>query len=477
MADTFQCPNCGAPLDYHGNDPIIRCPYCSGSVIVPDNLRSAPAFSKKKDNFTLSGQDNMANLVEKARKLKIVRDLALKGQTDEAVRIFMETTGANHENAREAVTAMAKGMPVNLTGTFMESVTTTSQSSAAPARNAPQAVSLKVTLAYMFGIGCFITIIIFISFAGTIISTLGALLGVSAAQNPSALLTAMPSIPTVSSLVLPEASATIDSRIAIKELSFGGEGIGPGLLKDSRAITVDIQSRNIVIADYQGGRIQVFDNEGKFLNSWLVEGKKPIIQSMAADRKGNIYVAAGGKILVYDIEGNLTNTIQGTGGFNYVESVSVMLDGSLVIVSNGEEILHLAKDGKVLSKIEAAASTITGDPELSSKAAVDGLGNIYMLGTFSNSVFIYNAEGKFQNKFGSDGDEPGQFRAPYGIDVDGTGLIYVSDSKGIQIFSSDGRYIDVFKVEYFAYGLAFDNNDKLYVTTNQSKIERYSIKR
>lgn len=477
MADTFQCPNCGAPLDYHGNDPIIRCPYCSGSVIVPDNLRSAPAFSKKRDNFTLSGQDNMSDLIEKARKLKIIRDMALNGQTDEAVRIFMETTGAKHGDAHAAVDAMARGLPVNLTGSSLEPSPTAVQASNAQAKNIYKAYSVKTTIAYMLGIGCFITIIIFFSFAGTIISTFGALLGVSAAQNPAVLLTVMPSIPTISSEVIPDAAPTEDTRIAIKDLSFGGEGIGPGLLKDSRAITVDPISGDIITADYQGGRIQVFDKQGKFLNSWVIEGKKPIVQSMAADRKGNLYVAAEGKIFVFNLEGNLQKKISSTGTFNYAESVSVMMDGSLIVVSNGEDIMHLSKDGKVLSKIEAAASTITGDPELSSKAAVDGVGNIYLLGTFSNAVFIYNSEGKFQNKFGSDGDDPGQFRAPYGIAVDGTGQIYVSDSKGIQIFSNDGRYLNVFKVEYFAYGLAFDDENRLYITTNQSKIERYSIKR
>ena len=42
MPDTFNCPNCGAPLDYKGSDPIIRCPYCYISVVVPENLRAKP---------------------------------------------------------------------------------------------------------------------------------------------------------------------------------------------------------------------------------------------------------------------------------------------------------------------------------------------------------------------------------------------------------------------------------------------------
>lgn len=39
----FNCPSCAAPLDYHGGDAAtMLCPYCSQSVIVPRELRSAP---------------------------------------------------------------------------------------------------------------------------------------------------------------------------------------------------------------------------------------------------------------------------------------------------------------------------------------------------------------------------------------------------------------------------------------------------
>ena len=42
MPDTFNCPNCGAPLDNHGSDPAVRCPYCKASVVVPRKFREKP---------------------------------------------------------------------------------------------------------------------------------------------------------------------------------------------------------------------------------------------------------------------------------------------------------------------------------------------------------------------------------------------------------------------------------------------------
>jgi outer membrane protein assembly factor BamB/DNA-directed RNA polymerase subunit RPC12/RpoP len=41
-AQEFNCPKCGAPIEYNGEDsPTIRCPYCSTSVMVPEALRPA----------------------------------------------------------------------------------------------------------------------------------------------------------------------------------------------------------------------------------------------------------------------------------------------------------------------------------------------------------------------------------------------------------------------------------------------------
>jgi uncharacterized Zn finger protein (UPF0148 family) len=45
MNKTFNCPNCGAPIDYlESGELTVRCPFCNNSVIVPEELRpAAPA--------------------------------------------------------------------------------------------------------------------------------------------------------------------------------------------------------------------------------------------------------------------------------------------------------------------------------------------------------------------------------------------------------------------------------------------------
>ena len=53
---SFQCPSCGAPLTSKGNAPVMSCPYCHTSVIVPEGLRQGSGDAAWPillfDNFT-----------------------------------------------------------------------------------------------------------------------------------------------------------------------------------------------------------------------------------------------------------------------------------------------------------------------------------------------------------------------------------------------------------------------------------------
>ena len=70
---------------------------------------------------------------------------------------------------------------------------------------------------------------------------------------------------------------------------------------------------------------------------------------------------------------------------------------------------------------------------------------------------------------------PGQFRATDAIAVDGQGRIFVSDTKGIQVFDSNGRYLDVFKVPgSVGSGLVFNDRNELLVAA-RNKVYKFTI--
>jgi DNA-binding beta-propeller fold protein YncE/DNA-directed RNA polymerase subunit RPC12/RpoP len=243
---------------------------------------------------------------------------------------------------------------------------------------------------------------------------------------------------------------------------FGKEGVGAGHFKDARSIAVDAAG-NIYIGEYTGGRIQVFDSSGTFVTQWTVDPKMPL-RGMTADRRGTVYVIQRGEINKYEgATGRLLGTTGGGGG--HYDDVFATPDGGLVAFArkSHDNVVRLDASGQVKQVIEKAVSGQTDRSELSIRVAADGTGNVYALGEFNDAVFKFSSDGRFQTRFGGDGDEPGLFRAPGAIAVDNQGRVYVADFKGVQVFDPNGRYIKVIGVKGAASGLAFTDKNELLV--------------
>jgi streptogramin lyase len=257
-------------------------------------------------------------------------------------------------------------------------------------------------------------------------------------------------------------------------LTFGSEGIGPGMFTDARSIAVDGAGR-IYVGEYTGGRIQVFDPAGKFSTQWNIGDRKTLLRGLAADRKGTVYAVHGGRIDRYAGE-----TGEKLGQLQYERSgfddVTAAADGGLVTAwhSNRDDIVVFDPGGKAVRTIPAAISSASGDSELSMRVAVDGAGHIYALGRFNDAVFKFGRDGKFITRFGDGGDQPGQFRAPYSIAVDGHGRVYVGDIKGIQVFDANGRYLTALKLKGVAFGMVFNDKNELFVIARDHVI-KYAV--
>ena len=108
------------------------------------------------------------------------------------------------------------------------------------------------------------------------------------------------------------------------------------------------------------------------------------------------------------------------------------------------------------------------------RVAVDGSGYIYALGRFNDAVFKFARDGKFMTRFGGRGDQPGQFRAPYSIAVDGYGRVYVGDMSGIQVFDANGRFLTVLGLKGVAFGMVFNDRNELFVIARDHVI-KYAV--
>ncbi len=98
-------------------------------------------------------------------------------------------------------------------------------------------------------------------------------------------------------------------------------------------------------------------------------------------------------------------------------------------------------------------------------------GEIYVTDGYGNSrIMKFTAQGKFLTTWGEPGDGPGQFNAPHAVVVDGNGRVLIADrdNERIQIFTPDGKLLDIW-TGFKPFGLAFDPDGVLFVADGSAQ--------
>jgi ribosomal protein L7/L12/streptogramin lyase/DNA-directed RNA polymerase subunit RPC12/RpoP len=525
MAKTFECPACGAPLDYEGADATMRCPYCHNSVIVPEELLSdhqpenVPEASPRITTPDL-GIDNL-------KRLKEVKALIEAGKKIEAIKLFREITGVGLREAKQAVDDLEAGVPVEITS-FSSTAHTASSTpyGASPEKAAGlgkvahltqdgkkiEAIKLyreifDVSLleaktavekiqagkfdevAQMALASSYIPQVFPPAVESKISKTVLAGSAATAAGGGSCLILTISVILLVTIVPILIAMASNGgplseawSRVnpfafARLSLSFGGEGTGPGRFTDVRNITVDNHSNNIYVTELKGGRVQVFNSEGKYISQWDAGDGKMYISSIAADRMGNVYLAINGELKRYNgANGAFLGKLAYEDGNNF-DYVATSVDGGLVAFWDefNDNLVRFDKNGNIVWVTQNAISSVNEDNELERRVAIDGSGNVFILGSFTNAVYKFSPTGKYIDRWGGEGDGKGQFFFPDAIAVDTRSRVYVSDGKGVQVFDADGRYLALIPVQGAVFSMAVTDNDELWVITNKQKVMKYNI--
>lgn len=252
-------------------------------------------------------------------------------------------------------------------------------------------------------------------------------------------------------------------------LSFGeGEGDGPGFFDDTRAIAVDGEG-NVYTADYSGGRIQVFDAKGVFVNQWKIDGDNIYITGLAADRQGTLYAVYGGNIYRFD---GATGDSLGRVEYDvfYVRDVAVSPFGELVAVG-GDMVAVFDRDGSL-----AMSAPVPLENSGAENVAIDGSGNIYLAAVSRDAVLKLSPEGKLLDQIGPKGDGPGRLKSPTAIAVDGQGNIYVNDFDGIEIFDEGGAYLATLPVEGYGFDMVISDQGGLYyMDRNANRVLKFDL--
>ena len=274
-------------------------------------------------------------------------------------------------------------------------------------------------------------------------------------------------------------------------LAFGAEGTEPGQLYHPSYIGLDGHG-NIYVADWDDGRINVFDPTGKFLRLISVDHPTNFL-GMAVAPDETVYVSYDGVIHRLDTKGNdSTLSYADARGdlLGDISGIALGADGSLAAADNNGDVLFFETDGtakRLLAQaynlpsfssrnwLDSGASILSYDVSANSadtniSVAVDGSGNIYALGWISAAVLKTDAEGTPLSKFGSPASFPGgwqrgRFDFPEALGVDSYGRIYIGDSSGVQVFGADQKYLFSIPLGGGVDALALDSQNNLYVVT------------
>lgn len=232
------------------------------------------------------------------------------------------------------------------------------------------------------------------------------------------------------------------------------------------------EAGEVYVSDREKHHIAVFSKDGTFLRKWGVDGygdaefKEPFGIIVEADSEGKmeVYVSDLGNpvIQVFDTEGNFIRKF-GSGGTG---------DGQLLGTSgmcmgtgdNGETELYVCdgqnhriqvfdKQGKFLRKWGSEGNG-EGQFEVPNFVCfLDGKetinpAEVYVSDFNNHRIQVFDKQGRFLRKWGSEGSGDGQFQRPYGMCLrkygqKGDAEVYVCDRDNhrIQVFDKDGNFL------------------------------------
>lgn len=499
----LSCPSCGASLSIEEGAATAQCAFCGNTSVVPQELRRAAAPSAPPPSVPgqkpvyLSGMP----LMDQLPRLRELGDLVRAGRRDDATRLYLDLFGGPEQTARAAVDQLSLGQPVAVSqfsalrsgsstdaGLFRidqaglpqvqiqaMSAMGTPMMGAGGAYGAPVVIDTRP--ARQAG-GC-ISMIVVMSIVGSLlIAGLAVFAGFLPFFNMGNILNDVGLGDVLEDVGLGDVQDTIaevTNSYPLEVLEMGGEGTGRGRFTDARHVGVDADG-NIYAADYGGGRVQVFDAAGEFVTQWTIEGDDVYLTGMDVARDGTLYLVYGSEL--YHVDGQ---TGEELAHIEYVEGwgfrdVVALPDGGFATAwyKSNDALIIFDEDGEVVADVREPVSSITGESAVSFKIAVDTAGNILLFNTDSAMIFKFSPDGEYLNSFGGEGEGQGQFRAGGDLVVDNTGQIWVSDIGGVQVFDETGRYVTRFDPPFYAYGLAVDDENFLYVAGN-NQITKYQL--
>ena len=230
-------------------------------------------------------------------------------------------------------------------------------------------------------------------------------------------------------------------------LSFGKQGSGDGMFKFPYGVAVS-DGDEIVVADCNNHRVQVFDSDGTFLRSFGHKGENDgefiYPTGIAINKDRQIFVADSdnNRIQILSWEGRHLDSFGGQGSLDSHLSgtwgLSLDSTGNIIVADTGNKLIKIfTPDGRFVMKIG-------GQGSFSFPVHCVQCGEYFIVSDSNeHCIKVFNREGHFQYKFGKQGDGDGEFKYPRFLSVTQSKHLLVCDmgNHRIQVFEIDGRFV------------------------------------
>jgi DNA-binding beta-propeller fold protein YncE len=212
---------------------------------------------------------------------------------------------------------------------------------------------------------------------------------------------------------------------------FGAKGGENGQFTQPRGAAVDA-SGNVWIVDTGNNRVQKFNEEGKYLSQFgsggTGNGQFSSPKGLAVDQKGNIWVADSGNKRIQKFNEAGEYVCQFSAGTN---PIGVAADSKGNVWSDNLNLKGAIEEhNESCERIQSFAAFGTGNGKLlePKRLAVDSNGYIWVPDAGNNRVEVFTEKGEYVTKFGTKGSGSEQMKSPVGLALDSKGNVWIDDN-------------------------------------------------
>ncbi|MEP6715317.1 MAG: peptidyl-alpha-hydroxyglycine alpha-amidating lyase family protein [Terriglobia bacterium] len=189
-------------------------------------------------------------------------------------------------------------------------------------------------------------------------------------------------------------------------------------------------------------------------------------------------------VFEFDASGKMLHNF-GAGIFVYPHGLWVDKDGFVWVTDardskgKGQQVIKFSPDGKIVMRLGKAGVAGLNHDTFNGPCAVvtTPSGDIFVADGHENAVsriVKFNKDGKYLMEFGKKGTGPGEFDTPHAIAIDSQGRLFVGDraNSRVQVFTQDGKLLEIWRQFGRPSGLFIDGNDVLYSADSESNPPR-----